>query len=82
MKRESRIYAREQQIKLIDNILCSLCSVELNSDGRKYLKKIKEEYLQELEQLKTLEKESEAGAAIEPFRGFRFRFPHSLKAPW
>ena len=82
MKRESKIFAREQQIKLIDNILCSLCSVELNSDGRKYLKGMKEKFQQELEQLKNLEKNPSFEAATEPFRGFRFRFPNSLKTPW
>ena len=79
MKRKSKIYAKEQQIKLIDNILCSLCSIELTSDGRKYLNKMKEKIQKDLDQLKQLEEESSEGPVGEPFRGFRFRLPSSLR---
>lgn len=82
MMRESRIYAKEQQIKLIDNILCNLCSLELNSDGRKYLKKMKDKIQEELDYLNQLEKESSDDKVTEPLRGFRFKFPHSLRTPW
>lgn len=52
MMTEVKIYGKEQQIKLIDNILCSLCNTELNSDGRKYLKLTKEKITKEIEYLK------------------------------
>lgn len=55
MTRESKIYAKEEQIKLIDNILCSLCSVELTSEGRRYLKKMKLRITMEVVQLKYIE---------------------------
>lgn len=55
MTRESKIYAKEEQLKLIDNILCSLCSVELTSEGRKYLKKMKQRINTEVVQLKYME---------------------------
>jgi hypothetical protein len=82
MPRTSKIYAKEQQIKLIDNILCSLCSLELNSDGRKYLKKMKAKIQKELDLLKQLEEESSDETIVEPVRGFRFKLPHSLRALW
>ena len=52
MIRDSNIYAKEQQIKLIDNILRSLCSLELSADGRKYLNKMKQRITIEIVQLK------------------------------
>ena len=82
MKRDSKIYAKEQQIKLIDNILCNLCSIELSSDGRKYLKKMKDKIQKELDRLRQLEEELSDESMTEPFRGFRFRLPQSLRAPW
>lgn len=41
MDREKEIYAKQEQIRLIDIILGSLCTVELSNDGRTMLKKIK-----------------------------------------
>lgn len=55
MTRESKIFAKEEQIKLLDNILCSLCSVELTSEGRKFLKKMKQRISTEIVQLKYIE---------------------------
>ena len=41
MDREKEIYAKQEQIRLIDVILGSLCTMELSSEGRTMLKKIK-----------------------------------------
>ena len=82
MQRNAKIYAKEQQIKLIDNILCNLCSIELNSDGRKYLKKIRNKIQKELDGLNQLEEESKDDSVLEPIRGFRFKLPHSIRALW
>jgi len=82
MMRESKIYAKEEQIKLIDNILCSLCSLELNSDGRKYLKKMKDKIQHEIDYLKQLDGESSEDNISKPLRGFRYKLLHSLRALW
>lgn len=82
MTRQSKIYAKEQQIKLIDNILCSLCSLELNSDGRKYIKKLKTKITSELERLKGLEEEKQNDEDYTSLLGFKLKLPESLKAPW
>jgi len=80
--KESRIYAKEQQIKLIDNILCSLCSLELTADGRKYLKKIKGKISLELEHLKELEEDKKQVEPFQSFMNFKLKLPDSLKTPW
>lgn len=82
MMRESRIYAKEQQIKVIDNILCSLCSLELTSDGRKYLNRMKEKFNRELDRLKEMEEENDQSEIYPSFLGFKFKLPDSLKTPW
>ena len=82
MMRESRIYAKEQQIKLIDNILCSLCSLELTTDGRKYLKKIKDKISLELEHLKEFEEDKKQEENYQPFMNIKLKLPDSLKTPW
>ena len=41
MIREKEIYAKQEQIRLIDMILGSLCTMELSDDGLTMLKKIK-----------------------------------------
>jgi len=41
MDKEKEIYAKQEQIRLIDVILGSLCTMELSSEGRTMLKKIK-----------------------------------------
>ena len=82
MMRESRIYAKEQQIKLIDNILCSLCSLELTSDGRKYIKKIKNKLSIELEHLKLQEERQKNGEESPSLLGVKLKLPDSLRTPW
>ncbi len=82
MRRDAKIYAKEQQIKLIDNILCNLCSIELSADGRRYLKKMKDKIQKEVDRLRQLEEESSDEPLLEPIRGFRFRLPNSLRTPW
>jgi len=82
MMRESRIYAKEQQIKLIDNILCSLCSLELTTDGRKYLKKIKDKISLELERLKEFEEDKKQEGNYQSFMNIKLKLPDSLKTPW
>lgn len=82
MMRESRIYAKEQQIKLIDNILCSLCSLELTSDGRKYIKKLKSKLTKDLEFLKEIEKQAQNGEDYPSLLGIKLKLPDSLKTPW
>lgn len=77
MTLESKIYAKEQQISIIDNILCSLCSLELTADGRKYLKKMKERINRELEYLK-LQKANEAQVERVSFLGgLSYKYPDS-----
>ncbi|MCF8379581.1 MAG: hypothetical protein K9H49_08405 [Bacteroidales bacterium] len=78
---ESKIYAKQQQIKLIDNILCSLCSIELTSEGRKYLKKMKERIENDLAILQEINfnNDSESGG---PKQGFKLKFPEALKVQW
>jgi len=41
MDKEKEIFAKMEQIRLIDMILGSLCSMELSNDGSVLLKKIK-----------------------------------------
>ena len=48
MIREKEIYAKQEQIRLIDVILGSLCTMELSKDGRTMLKKIKKRISLEL----------------------------------
>ena len=48
MIREKEIYAKQEQIRLIDVILGSLCTMELSNDGRTMLKKIKKRISLEL----------------------------------
>jgi len=52
MKREKEIYAKQEQIRLIDMILASLCTVELSNDGRALLKKMKKRLSLEIIMLK------------------------------
>lgn len=52
MKREKEIYAKQEQIRLIDMILASLCTVELSNDGRVLLKKMKKRLSLEIIMLK------------------------------
>lgn len=79
---EAKIYAKQQQIKLIDNILCSLCSIELNSDGRKYLKRTKEKISKEVEYMKR-EQESERSKINETAAGgYNLNLPLMNKTPW
>ena len=53
---ETQIYSMEQQIKIINTILGSLCSIELSKGGRSYLNKLKERIERDLMALKQLEK--------------------------
>ncbi len=73
MTNESKIYAKEQQIIIIDNILCNLCSVELTSGGRKYLNKMMESLKNELNYLK-LEKTEDKNRRWCAYCGPIFRF--------
>lgn len=77
MRNDAKIYAKEQQIKLIDSILCNLCSIELNSDGRKYLKKIKEKIQKDLDLIREMEKERTEKYTGSSFLKYRFRLPDS-----
>lgn len=52
MNREKEIYAKQEQIRLIDVILGSLCTMELSKDGRTMLKKIKKRLSLEVLMLK------------------------------
>lgn len=52
MDREKEIYAKQEQIRLIDVILGSLCTMELSSEGRTMLKKIKKRLSLEVLMLK------------------------------
>ena len=78
---ETQIYAKEQQIKIIDNILCSLCSLELTSDGRKYLKKMREKIANELVYLKSLST-TYNNTGESNSRASKFKFPSAIKIPW
>lgn len=51
---EKEIYAKEQQVHLINVILSSLCYVELSADGRKLLNRIVRRLTTEIENLKGL----------------------------
>ena len=82
MTRESIIYAKEQQIKIIDNILCSLCSLELTADGRKYLKKMKVRIISELESLKSLHLNNNKNEQVSHSSNFKLKLPDSIKSPW
>ena len=53
MTKETQIYAKQQQILLVDNILDNLCPAELTTDGRKYLKKMKDRIKDDLLLLKS-----------------------------
>lgn len=78
---EARIYANEQQIILIDNILKSLCIVELNDNGRIYLKRIKgqlDEKLNDLKYLKATPNDEEQ----KPKYQFKFGISESIKNQW
>lgn len=52
MDREKEIYAKQEQIRLIDVILGSLCTMELSNEGRTMLKKIKKRLSLEVLMLK------------------------------
>jgi hypothetical protein len=52
MDREKEIYAKLEQIRLIDVILGSLCTMELSKEGRTMLKKIKKRLSLEVLMLK------------------------------
>ena len=52
MIREKEIYAKQEQIRLIDVILGSLCTMELSDEGRTMLKKIKKRLSLEVLMLK------------------------------
>jgi hypothetical protein len=74
---EAKIYAKEQQIKIIDNILCSLCSLELTADGRKYLKKMKARISKELDYLKLQMINKNQRKGVSFLAGLRYEFPDS-----
>lgn len=78
MTNEAQIYAKEQQIKLIDNILFSLCTIELTPDGRKYLMKMKDNIVKDIESLKSKSQENshlkKSGSGK-----YKFKFPLSIK---
>jgi hypothetical protein len=80
MTRESKIYAKEQQVKLIDNILCSLCTIELTNDGRKYLTKVKDKLKREIERLKSLEQNKKTTNSYNSLIGLKLKFPDSLRS--
>jgi hypothetical protein len=81
MTNDAKIYAKEEQIKLIDNILCSLCSLELTSEGRKYLKKMKQRVSAEIVQLKYIESD-QISQPIIPRKSKKTRFQNTLKNAW
>jgi len=66
MTTEAQIYSKEQQIKLINTIMGSLCSIELTRGGRSYLKKLKARIENELITLRELEKIQHNGNNAEP----------------
>lgn len=78
---DGRIYAKEQQIKLIDNILHSLCVIELNDNGRVYLKKIKEELSTKLHDLK-YKKELQNNKEPKPRKRLKLGYTESIENPW
>jgi hypothetical protein len=78
---DARIYAKEQQIKLIENILNSLCVVELNDNGRAYLKKIKEQLIEKVNDLRYL-KASQNNNGVRPKYRFKFGLTDSIRNPW
>ncbi len=81
MNRDSKIFAKAEQIKLIDNILCSLCSVELTSEGRKYLKKMKQRISTEIVQLKYMESHQVNESALAR-NGKKTFFQNAIKSVW
>lgn len=82
MMRESRIHAKEQQIKLIDNILCNLCSLELTSDGRRYIKKLKTKISSDLENLKNQQEIQNNGSASTAANRGGLKLPDAFKISW
>jgi hypothetical protein len=81
MSRDSKIYAKEEQIKLIDNILCSLCSIELTSEGRKYLKKMKQRITTEIVHLKYIES-NQINESTLSRNGKKSLFQNAFKSAW
>lgn len=81
MTNDYKIYAKEEQVKLIDNILCSLCSVELTSEGRKYLKKMKQRITTEIVQLKYVESD-QINRPIISRNGKKKLFQTTIKNAW
>ncbi len=81
MTRESKIFAKEEQIKLLDNILCSLCSVELTSEGRKFLKKMKQRISTEIVQLKYIESQ-QINESILSRNSKKSIFQNAYKSAW
>jgi len=81
MTRDIKIYTKEQQIKLIDNILCSLCSLELSAEGRQYLKKMKQRITIEIVQLKYVASK-QISETILPQDGKKSVFQEAVKASW
>lgn len=82
MMKESRIYAKEQQIKLIDNILCNLCSLELNTDGRKYIKKLKTRIADDLTKLKRQQEEPSKDRKSEVSYKGSLKYPNPFRISW
>ena len=81
MKLDARIFAEEQQIKLIDSILDNLCIVELNDNGRQYLKTKKRQIntvLIDLKSLKALKNKNKA----HKLNGNKSRLSKSMKSLW
>ncbi len=78
---ENKIYAKEQQIKLLNNLLYSLCSTELNSDGRIHLKKIKEKIKTELVDLRFRKALNNKREVVKP-NGHKPTFSEVIKNLW
>ena len=72
MTTEAQIYAKEQQVKLINTILGSLCSIELTRGGRSYLEKLKTRIENELIAIKEMESNQITGNNPTPLYN-----PHS-----
>ncbi len=53
MTKETQIYAMEQQILIVNNILDNLCPSELSNDGRMYLNKMKKRIKEDVLKLKS-----------------------------
>jgi len=53
MTNKTKVYAKEQQILVVNNILDSLCPYELTNDGRKYLMKMKARIKDDIIKLKS-----------------------------